>query len=486
MNAFDYFFEKTHYLQKKAVLGRNEEIKFNELFNYSYSLANLIKLRWGEHNNIILISHNSVFFIMVYLGIIKSGNICVPLNPEIEQKNLDFIINTCKSKLVFISEKLKKRFSIDVDEIFNEDQLKKLQLINTDRWISQNFRKSRMAEIIFTSGSTGEPKGVMITHGNIIANSDSIIDYLGLTGNDIIEVVMPFYYCYGLSLLHTHLRAGGGLVLNNTFMLIGSVINDLLVYKCTGFAGVPSHFQILMRKAKSFKTTAFPDLKYVTQAGGKLHDILIKEFINNFPMVKFFVMYGQTEATARLSYLPPEKLREKTGSIGIAIPQVTLDIFDSSDNPIRQSGKVGEIVARGENIMLGYINDEESTKKTLRNGWLYTGDLAYKDNDGYLYLTARKKEIFKIRGIRISPYEIEEVLITMPAVVDCKVESVYDELTGEAIKAILIVNNLKKGSLTLEEVQKYCYKYLPAYKIPQILELREQFNISATGKRIKK
>ena len=130
---------------------------------------------------------------------------------------------------------------------------------------------------------------------------------------------MPFYYCYGLSLLHTHLRVGGAVHMNNSFIFIGSVIDDLNTYKCTGFAGVPSHFQILLRKTKDFKTTKFHTLRYVTQAGGKLHTAFIEEFIDAFPDIRFNVMYGQTEATARLSYLPPEDLRRKLGSLGRGI-----------------------------------------------------------------------------------------------------------------------------------------------------------------------
>jgi acyl-CoA synthetase (AMP-forming)/AMP-acid ligase II len=207
------------------------------------------------------------------------------------------------------------------------------------------------------------------------------------------------------------------------FIMLGGIINDLKRFRCTGFAGVPTHFQILLRKSESFKTAGFPDLRYVTQAGGKLHNAFISEFIENFPEIRFNVMYGQTEATARLSWLPPEKLPEKIGSCGKAIPGVELRVADEQGNPVKP-GESGEILAYGDNIMKGYYKDAVSTSQTLKNGWLHTGDLATVDEEGYIYLTARKKEIIKVGGRRVSPKEIEEVIVSMPDVIDCSIEGI--------------------------------------------------------------
>ena len=151
-------------------------------------------------------------------------------------------------------------------------------------------------------------------------------------------------------------------------------LKNLLDYKCTGFAGVPSHFQILLRKSDSFKTTKFPDLRYVTQAGGKLAPIFIDEFREAHPETRFIVMYGQTEATARLSWLPPELYESKKGSMGKGIPGVELKVVNEAGEKIKP-GETGEVIARGDNIMMGYFADEEGTKNAIRNGWLYTGDL---------------------------------------------------------------------------------------------------------------
>jgi acyl-CoA synthetase (AMP-forming)/AMP-acid ligase II len=483
MNAFDYFFENTWNLQKKFLYGK-EEISFQELYQSTLSLSEYLRNSIGEGKNVLLISANSRFFIIVYLAIIKSGNICIPLDTLIEKDSLHYIKELTKPSLAFLTEDIKIRLLFNDTKTILPDDLSKFQKTIEQKTIS-TFDSEKCAEIIFTSGSTGEPKGVMISHKNIIANTQSILEYLKLNQNDRMLVVLPFYYCYGLSLLHTHLRVGGSIGINNSFMFLGTVINNLIEYKCTGFAGVPSHFQVLLRKSLTFKNTKFPDLRYVTQAGGKLASVFIDEFLQNFPDVKFYVMYGQTEATARLSYLPPELWKEKKGSIGKGIPGVELEVVNEYGENIKP-GETGEVIARGNNIMIGYYADKKGTKNIVKNGWLYTGDLGTVDSDGFIYLTARKKEIIKAGGKRISPKEIEAVILEIPEIVDCSVEGVDDQLLGEILKATIVINNENGRRINEELIKQHCSKYLALYKIPQIFEFKENITISATGKRIKK
>jgi len=487
MNVFNYFFRDTKDLSKDVVLGPREQISYKQLYENCVNLSKEIVNNFGENKNILILSENSVFFITAYLAIIKSGNICVPLNPNIEKDNFENILNRTESGIVFISKKFKQKYSEYQLKIIGDEQLN--EWIESGKEIADagetnSFDDTRLAEIIFTSGSMGEQKGAMIIHKNIIANTDSIIKYLKLTSSDTIEVVMPFYYCYGLSLLHTHLKVGGSVVLNNSFIFLGSVINDLNKYKCTGFAGVPSHFQILLRKSKDFKNTEFPSLKYVTQAGGKLHTAFIKEFIDAFPEIDFYVMYGQTEATARLSYLPPSILRDKIGSLGKGIPGVILKVVDEKVIPVKP-GETGEIIAKGDNVMPGYYKDMESTKQVLRDGWLHTGDMATVDEDGYIYIQSRKKEIIKVRGIRISPKEIEEVIVTYPGVVDCTIEAVTDEILGEAIKATIFINDTDKDNFTEDLIKNHCAQHLAQHKIPQKVIFDTKLTFNGAGKKTK-
>lgn len=490
MNAFDYFFSETKEMKKKFILNEAEDVSFKELYSKSLSLSHVISDQLGSDNKIILISQNNLFFITCYLAIIKSGNVCVPLNPSIEQSNFNFIKDVTECKLSFVSEKSNIKLIIN-NEVVNESSLKDLIEQNKENSKDSDvakhtggaFDENRLAEILFTSGSTGVPKGVMLTHLNLRANTESILSYLKLTSNDSMLLVLPLYYCYGLSVLHTHLKVGASIFLNNNFILLGSVIANLIKYESTGFAGVPSHFQMLLRKSQTFKDTTFPHLRYVTQAGGKLHEAFIEEFITAFPTVDFFVMYGQTEATARLTYLHPILVRSKIGSIGKPIPGVALNIVGKDGKPV-ETGEVGEIVVKGDNIMKGYFSDPVGTSETIKDGWLYTGDLGKADEEGFIFLTARKKGIIKIGGERISPKEIEEVIVSIREVIDTTVIAIDDELLGEAIKAIVVVNEDTDQDELKNKILNLCKQKLAGNKTPKVIEFTLKFDVNSIGKKV--
>jgi acyl-CoA synthetase (AMP-forming)/AMP-acid ligase II len=485
MNCVDYLFENSSSINKNLILGPLETISYQYIFESSCQVASYLINNIGTGKNIVLVSQNCSYFIISYLGILKSGNICIPLNPSIEENNLNYILNKTKCNLGFISKSVKSKRKLPIEIISEENIaaiLEKNKNMNFE--FDQGFNENEVAEIIFTSGSTATPKGVILTHKNIIANTKSIIQYLNLNEDDIMLVVLPFFYCYGLSLLHTHLRVGGQLVLNNNFIFLASTINNINKYNCTGFAGVPSHFQILLRKTDLFRNTKFPTLRYVTQAGGKLPNAFINEFVESFPSIPFFVMYGQTEATARLSFLPPEKLADKLGSIGKGIPGVELKVVDIHGKKVLP-GKTGEIIAKGENVMLGYFEDIDETNIAIRNGWLYTGDLAQIDKDGYIYITSRKKEIMKVGGNRVSPKEIEEVIVMIPEVIDCTVEAIEDEIFGQVIKATIVTIADKDESLDEEYIKTICASKLSRYKIPLIINFEKELRVNASGKKMK-
>ncbi|WP_439183628.1 class I adenylate-forming enzyme family protein [Carboxylicivirga taeanensis] len=484
MNCVDYLLQEHLAREGDFILGRNTTLSYPQLIERVLKLSGWFQQNIGQGNNVILMLPNSALSVVAYLAIMKSGNVVVPLNPAMEEGNFKEIAACSAAQCMVASQQVARRLSPSIEIILCEAELEDImQHPQTPLWSYATSEAGELAQIIFTSGSTAKPKGVMLSHRNIIANTDSIVAYLNLTDTDIIEIVLPFYYCYGLSLLHTHLKVGGSVVLNNTFIFLNSVLDDLQKYKCTGFAGVPSHFQILLRKSESFKTQKFPNLKYVTQAGGKLHNAFIKEFCACHPTIDFIVMYGQTEATARLSYLPPNRLKDKLGSLGKGIPGVELRVVNKEGKTVK-AGEVGEIIAKGDNVMMGYFEDPEETAETLKKGWLYTGDLATVDDEGFIFHSARRKDIMKVGGRRVSPKEIEEVIVGINGVIDCTVEAIADDLQGEAVKATVVLNK-NHAEVTALYIKKVCADSLSIYKVPKVIEFLSDIKVSATGKKVK-
>ncbi len=483
MNAVDYFFRDTAGLEKDLLISAKEHCSYLSMSRDVVRLSAWLKGKFRKGAIILLISPNNAFFVKAYLAIMKSGCICVPLNPVIEPSNLKYVQEKTKAMHIFMHTSVSRQLSSGLPVTDEESIQGLIENQNIREYLpGPELKNDDVAQIIFTSGSTAIPKGVMITHGNLIANTQSILEYLELTRDDKMLVVLPFFYCYGLSLLHTHLKAGGTLVLNNNFMFLGSVLRDLRQYECTGFAGVPSHFQVLLRKSDSFRKGYFPSLRYVTQAGGKLHKAFISEFIEIFSNVRFFVMYGQTEATARLSFLPPDRLPQKLGSIGMGIPGVELKVMNDNGYKVFP-GEVGEILARGQNIMKGYFEDQISTDMALRDGWLHTGDLGTVDEDGFIYLSARKKEMIKVGGKRVGPKEIEEVIVAMPGVIDCTVEGYDHPVLGEALRATVV--KAPATTIFADDVRAACALCLASYKIPSDVIFKDKMDVSATGKKVK-
>jgi acyl-CoA synthetase (AMP-forming)/AMP-acid ligase II len=322
---------------------------------------------------------------------------------------------------------------------------------------------------------------VRVTHDNIRANTESIVEYLGLRRDDRMLVVLPFSYCFGASLLHTHLRAGASLAVCDTGAFPESVVEMLRNERATGFAGVPSTYQMLLR-ASSFGSTALPDLRHLQQAGGRLPPAEIAEVAAAQPHARLFVMYGATEATARLSYLPPEELATRPGSIGRGIPGVRLRVTDEHGDDV-PAGRVGEIRARGGNITAGYWNDAEATAAKYVDGELRTGDMARMDDDGYVYIVDRQDDFIKSWGFRVSSQEIEDVILEIPDIVSTAVVGRPDPDAGEAIVAFCTTRH--GAEITAPAIARHCRSRLAKHLVPQEIRLIPQMPLNANGKVMK-
>ena len=428
-----------------------------------------------------VVGNNSLFWVAAYLATMKLGHVAVPFSDKLSVADVERQSSWVGCAAVFLDRRQQRAFG---------SAFAATMPVLTDAALADEGGPASYwpddtgtdpdadATLMFTSGTTSGPKAVRVTHRNIQANTDSIVEYLRLSHEDRMLVILPFFYCFGASLLHTHLRVGGSLALCNTFVFPETAIDMLERERCTGFAGVPSSFQLLLR-ISSFGSRDLPALRLVQQAGGKLPPVLIEELLAAQPGVELFVMYGQTEATARLSYLPPDRVIDKLGSIGRGIPGVELRVVDESGNRVAH-GVTGEIVARGANVSPGYWNDPVTSAAKFPGGDLRTGDLAFADEDGYLYVVDRLDDFIKSWGYRISSQEVEAAVLEMTDLVSAAAVGVPDLAAGEAIALVATVR--PGAEVNEEDVLAFARARLAKHMVPESVHLVASIPLTASGK----
>jgi acyl-CoA synthetase (AMP-forming)/AMP-acid ligase II len=470
---------------------------YGELQSASADVAKYLVQAGGQKGDrAILVSENSLFWVATYLGILKAGLVCVPLPTSLSPEDLDYILQITEARFAFLQQVFATRNAsrfrreslvtdggarlANIPAALTFANLRS-QVSHTDPALPA-VDPDDLAALMFTSGSTGRPRGVMVSHANIMANTESIIQYLSLTEKDRMMDVLPFHYCFGTSLLHTHLRVGGGLVIDSRFMYPEAVLQRMLDTKCTGFAGVPSHFQILLRNS-SLRTKRFPYLRHVQQAGGHLAPNFIRELRQALPGTQVFIMYGQTEATARLSYLPPEFLDTKLGSIGKGIPGMKLRVLNASGDEV-SPGEVGEIVAEGESVTLGYWRAPEESAASFRDGRLYTGDMATVDEDGFIFVVDRAKDFLKCGGERVSCRHLEDRLLEFEDLLEAAVIGVPDDRLGEAVKAFVVARKPDCAGLE-ERLRLFCKERMPFQFVPREIVVVPALPKNSGGKVLK-
>ena len=334
------------------------------------------------------------------------------------------------------------------------------------------------ALILYTSGTTGRPKGVVLSHANLGANVQAIVAYLELAANDSIVSVLPFYYSYGSSVLHTHLAAGARVVLEANTVFPHLVVEAIARERATGFSGVPSTFLLLLNRV-TLADHDLSSLRYLTQAGGAMAPAVAARLRAALPRARLFVMYGQTEATARLSYLPPERFDDKPGSVGVPVAGVEIEVRDEHGAAL-PADQVGEVHVRGPNVMRGYWQDPALTAEVLAQGWLRTGDMGRLDADGFLFLSGRRSDMIKTGAHRVHPQDIEEVIAELREVAEVAVVGVDDALLGQVIKACIVP--VDGAEIVPDRIKAHCRERLAGYKIPKFVELLSALPKTASGK----
>ena len=436
---------------KEALIHTGKRYTYSDILDASSAISNwLLSRNLQPGFRAAILTDDPFEYVTSYFAIINVNGIVVGLNTQTSERTLKTVLNDCKASFIFINIKFKRcldkiapsipsvnwaivgGFKAEISRINDLELVDREDILTTghkyDSGGFDRFSSTDIAQIIYTSGTTGEPKGVMLSHLNLVANTNSIVEYLGLTEDDRVMAVLPFFYSYGNSILLTHIAVGGTLVVNQSFMYPNVILDEMVNEKVTGFSGVPSTYAILLNRS-AIKKYSFPFLRYITQAGAAMAPNLVQRLKEIFPDVDIYIMYGQTEASARLSYLDPEEINRKAGSIGKAIPGVNLQLLDKTGRPV-QVGEIGEIVATGDNIMAGYWQKPEETAQVLRPEGLWTGDLATMDEQGYLFIKSRKNDIIKSGSHRIGPKEIEDIILEHEAVHETAVLGIEDEILG--------------------------------------------------------
>jgi len=479
-----------------AVIQNDRNVSYSELYSNICAVRSFLNERGFElGSRVAILLENSPEYIATYYAILAAGFVAVGLNTETKKRDLVNWLKHSGTVCLFADAKHPELESIirlvDNDLLFVliGDGQKEKKIKNSTSWqeaidtnhnneLKSKASEEKLAAIIYTSGTTGNPKGVMLSHGNLADNNSSIVEYLKLRQTDKVMNVLPFYYSYGNSVLHTHLAVGATIILENSLLYPKKILEVIQKEKATGFSGVPSTFYLLLSRTK-LNEYDLSSLRYMTQAGGAMAPSSIRRVIETLPDLDFYVMYGQTEATARLSYLSPMELERKMGSVGRAIPGVSLEIRDEGGKKV-PPGKQGEIYATGSNIMMGYWKDDKTTESVIKDSWLMTGDLAVYDDDGYIYINGRSSEMIKSGANRISPKEIEEVISELEGIEEVAAVGVPDDLLGQIIKVVIVTS--PGISLKKMQIQSYCRENLAIYKIPKIVEFVTELPKTASGK----
>jgi acyl-CoA ligase (AMP-forming) (exosortase A-associated) len=493
---------------KEALVDKTERLTFQEITTSVERVANGLRevgLRRGDRVGIYL--EMSLPQAISIFAVSQAGGVFVPINSLLFPEQVEHIARDCQMKgLITSQEKLASlggvlqsigslRFSVVTEN--GEDEGGRLPVYtfndlyeSAPRQIARDWGIGKdLAAILYTSGSTGKPKGVMLSHAQVIAGSSIVLTYLQITEADRILAILPFSFDAGLNQLITAFQSGGTAVLKR-FVFAREIVQILLEEKVTGMGGVPTLWSLLAQPNSTAHNYTFPHLRYITNTGGAMPQVVLTKLRNMFPTTRIYLMYGLTEAF-RSTYLPPEELVRRPTSMGKAIPNTEILLVNEQGEPC-QPGEVGELVHRGPTVSMGYWNQPELTAKVLRphpflarelnsdEKVCYSGDLVKMDEEGFLYFVGRRDNLIKSSGFRVSPTEVEEVLFQSGKVCQAAVIGIPDDSLGQCIKAFVVPQ--VGESLNENTLIAFCAERLPRYMVPKVVQILDNLPKTPSGK----
>ena len=488
---------------KIALIADGRRYTYREIDTLANSLASTLQAQSiARGDRVAIFLENCAESVVSIFATLKSGAVFMPVNPQTKAEKLTYLLNDSEARGVISHSSFADILERSIAQAPSVAALVIVEPKTGDTLAGRTVRSfatateqsspslvtpptidQDLASIIYTSGSTGEPKGVMVTHLNMVTAATSISTYLGLRDDDIILNVLPIAFDYGLYQVLMSSRVGATVVLQRSMAFPVKVLETMVRERVTVLPGVPTVFSMLL----NLSTLASYDLgvlRMVTNTAAALSEIQIKDIRRAFPQATLFSMYGLTECK-RVSYLPPEQLDVRPMSVGRGMPNEEVFLCDETGKRL-PNGSVGELVVRGSNVMRGYWRKPVETAERLKPGaipgemYLHTGDIFRTDAEGYLYFVGRKDDIIKSRGEKVSPREVENVLYAIDGVLEAAVIGVPDLVLGQAVKAFLV---LKPGfEYTERDIIKQCLAHLESFMAPKHVAFVESLPRTDTGK----
>jgi len=484
--------------EKEAVVTRDERLTYAELLEQATAFAALLQTSGVERGErVALFMDNTARTVACIYGTWLAGAAVVVINPQTKTDKLEYVLRDCEAAFLVADAQLRRTFEPATADLpflkgFAVNGADGPEALHEQLDPAADFQEPfvnplDLAALIYTSGSTGNPKGVMMTHRNMVFTCGSLVEYLRLDESERILNVLPLAFDYGLyqALMSVHL--GATLVLERNFSFPVNVLEFAEAEQVTVFPGVPTVFATLVSLQKR-SPRVIGSVRRVTNTAAHLPDDFVPTLNSLFPGALVYKMYGLTECK-RVCYLEPELVNKKPGSVGKAIPGTEVFLLDDDGEPVVPGG-TGTLYVRGPHVMPGYWNLPEQTDHMLRPGWLpgekilCTHDLFRMDGDGFLYFEGRTDDIIKSRGEKVSPVEVENALHAIPGVREAAVVGVADELLGEAVVAYIVPEDGFEPDE--RRLRREAMARLEGYMVPAAFRFLEELPKTATGKVSKK